>query len=86
MFATFAFIEEYPDLVNTITQKPAAKEFGFIRTVHRDPVKNIYQQKNSKDELRQLPKKRAQARMGRSESLSWGQRGSSRGFSSRGSW
>jgi hypothetical protein len=86
MFTVFAFIENYPDLVKTVVQKAAATAWGFVKTVHQDPVRNIYQQKQHKEELRQVPKRQSSQRRGRTESLGWGQRGSSKSFSGRSSW
>lgn len=45
IFALYAFINEYPDLVNTIYKTEAARGAYVAKVQHADPVANLIQQK-----------------------------------------
>lgn len=43
IFALYAFIEEYPDLVNTIYRIETARQMGVQKPIHYDPLNAIIQ-------------------------------------------
>lgn len=43
IFALYAFIEEYPDLVNTIYRIETARQMGVQKPIHHDPLNAIIQ-------------------------------------------
>lgn len=92
VFALYAFMEEYPELVDTIEATEPARKSYVTQTVKRDPLKSIYkdesQRSNLSNELNKKPKRTKPSFSRRSASgntgLGWGRRGSGGKASQRG--
>lgn len=89
IFALYAFIEQYPDLVNTIYQAEVARRMSVTQAKKRDPLRDIINgtaerrdvTDDSWDEPGPPPAKRVSigyaGRKSSQSSLGWGRRGSS---------
>lgn len=87
VFALFAFIEEYPDLVNTIYQTEVARSSYLAKAIKKDPLRDIIQGKMERrdvseegwDEPGSPPLKKVSigyaGRKSSQNTLGWGRRG-----------
>ena len=87
MFALYAFIEEYPDFVNTIYSTEMAKQANVMKQIHHDPLANLIQhrldsraQTTGWDEPGPPPPKKTRVgarKASKEDGLGWGRRGQS---------
>lgn len=88
IFALYAFIEQYPDLVNTIYQTEVARKSHIAKAMKKDPLNDLIQDRMNRrdvseegwDEPGSPPLKKVKigyaGRKSSQDSLGWGRRGS----------
>lgn len=92
VFALYAFIEEYPELVNTLESSEPARKSYITAGRKKDPLKDIYKKNSERKVLdNQLNKDPRKTKPGvtrraikQESGLGWGRRGSGRKSSRRG--
>ena len=92
VFALYAFMEEYPELINTIEVTEPARKSYITNAVKIDPLKSIHNKDSSRNSLtNELSKKPKRTKVsftrrgaGQSSGLGWGRRGSGGRTSQRG--
>ena len=92
VFALYAFMEEYPELIDTIEVTEPARKSYITSAVKIDPLKNIHKKGSNRNsltnELSKKPKRTTvsftRRNAGQSSGLGWGRRGSGGRTSQRG--